>query len=69
MCPNPKFLIVEISRIGVFGQGVLEARVGEAETSHDTLGSASAVHRERDTSLCVKGGPESVEASPASEWF
>lgn len=37
---------------------------GEAETFHDTLRSASAVHRERDkSSLCAKGNPESVEAS------
>lgn len=36
---------------------------------HDTLGSASAAHRERDTSPCAKGSPESVEAPPACEWL
>lgn len=41
-------------------------RVGEAETFHDTLSSARAVHRERDTSSPC---PESVEDSPACEWF
>lgn len=45
-------------------------RVGEAETFHDTLRSASAVHRERNTSsLCAKGSPESVDALPAREGF
>lgn len=38
-------------------------RVGEAGTFRDTLRSAHAVGRERDTSsLCAEGDPKSVEA-------
>lgn len=37
-------------------------RVGEAETFHDTLRSANAVHREGTNGLCAEGDPVSVEA-------